>query len=226
MRIFVAFAFKYDPWVRDLVIPLLKAFGADVRTGEDFAGLEIPAAVRAQIDGCDAVIGFLTRRDGATTHTWVQHELAYASGKRRVLAVREKGLDLAAGVLEGRQWTEYDPAKRDEFLVWLAGAVGGWTRERTVTLQLLPEEAAREIRPLLRREGFQCRCRVLSGDREPSSPDEKGVTVIPRNPGGLYALVRDVPPDSLIQIELRADGRVWESDYVSPDAVGVNLVRG
>jgi hypothetical protein len=84
MRIFVGFGFnERDRWVKDLVFPLIKAFGAEGVSGEELQGEQITDAVRRQIASCDALIGFVTRRDDLgngrwSTHRWVTDELSHA----------------------------------------------------------------------------------------------------------------------------------------------------
>jgi hypothetical protein len=89
-------------------------------------------------------------------------------------------------------------------------------------MQLVPEECAREIFPLLKKPGFRCVYRFLiDGDIEADQP----CRILPMI-GGLYAEARDVPPNALIQLEISFEDRSWTSSFEGVDALRINMVRG
>lgn len=226
MKIFIGFGYgPRDNWIPELVFPMVKAFGAEVVTGEDMQGEELSEGVQQRIRGCDGLIGFRTRRQQLQSglwdsHRWVSDELALAIAARiRVAEVREKDVDLQGGLAGGRQWIPYDEATRDRCLVDLAMMLGGWTEGRSLDLQLLPVETARMIRPALGHAASRCTYKLVRGHWE---SDETEATVRP-TPSGLIVHVREVPSDALVQVKVVAGGKVYTSEFVGPKSIGVTL---
>lgn len=138
---------------------------------------------------------------------------------RKVLEVREEGVDEQSGLGGDRQWLVYREAERDRLLVELAKAVGAWSHGTDVRLQLHPPEFVDEIRPLLRAPGFSCTYTLLEGSRE-TDPNPTPVRPIK---GGLFILAAGLSPQSLIQVSVQAEGKRWSSEYESLDSVGIRL---
>lgn len=227
MRIFVGFGYNdRDRWIPEFVVPLVKAFGAEVVTGEDLQGQQISDEVQRRIESSDGLIAFRTKRGDADaagsyrSHRWVEDELAVAIARGvRVVEVREEGVDTQGGLAGDRQWVAYREGERDRLLLELAKTVGAWARSVTVNLQLLPPEFVDEIRPLLRRPGFRCAYTVLEGSRE-AAPVEAPVRPMK---GGLFIQATTVSPQSLIRVSVEGNGRRWSSDYETVDAVSIRL---
>jgi hypothetical protein len=227
MKFFVGFGYDdRDSWIPELVFPLVRAFDAEVVTGEDMQGQQISDEVRRRIETADGLIAFLTRRgdpDAAgvyKTHRWVADELTYALARNLpVVEVREDGVDDQGGLPGDRQRIPYNEAARDRFLVELAKTVGAWMRTTTVNLQLLPPKFVDEIRPLLRAPGFRCTYTVLEGSRE-TPPVETPVRPMK---GGLFIQATQVPPQAFIRVSVEGDGRRWSSEYETVDSVSIQL---
>jgi hypothetical protein len=225
MRIFVAYGYRAaDSWISELVFPLITAFGNDVVTGEQLEGEQIPPEVRNRIAGCDALMAFLTRRDpigddAFTTHRWVIEELALAlQSGLKVLEVRETGVDAQRGIMQDRQYIEYDGADRDRLLVQLVTTLGRWSQDSDMKLQLIPETVAEQIRPLLSRPGFSCEYTVMDQGRR-QLPQR---TEIVELTGGLFAYLR-LPRGSMVSVRVMATGYSWTSPFVALDAIQVPL---
>jgi len=229
MRIFVGFGYNdRDKWVKDLVFPIVEAFGAEVVTGEDLQGQVISGGVEARIRTCKALIGFATRRDeiGAgkwTTHRWVTDEIANALALPiPVVEVREEGVE-QGGIAGDRQRINYQESRREQCLVELVTVIGKWHREQSiVTIQLLPSECVQEIIPIYRRPEFRCSYRLRIHGEE-SNPLPGKLTPIK---GGLFLEAANVRRDALIQVEIQFQNRNWVSGFESIEAVGVMLQRG
>lgn len=227
MRIFVSFGFNdRDRWVKDLVYPIVKAFGHEVVTGEDLAGQPINQGVSARIDASRALIAFVTRRDGTggatgLTHRWVTDELAYAIARHLlVLEVREEGVDSQGGMAGNLQHIAYDEARREICLVEIVAAVGAWPRGQ-YRLQLIGNNIEQLI-PLMRRAGFTCSYRFnVDGDEREPVP-----TRLQPIKGGLFIDVKDVPPSALIQVEIEDGTSVWSSGYESLDSNTIRVIQG
>jgi hypothetical protein len=228
MRIFVAYGYNpRDQWIKTMVCPIIEAFGAEVVTGEaTYAGPSISEVVRSRIRQSDGVIGFLTKRHpenpaSTETHYWVLQELAaaYEVG-RRVVEVRESGIDTQPGMLGALQRIEYNESERDKCLVEIVKAVGSWYQQPTVRLQLLPEGLANDdIRPLLNTQGLTCSYIIRNGNYE-EGPYQATITPIK---GGLFIDAPSFPGKSLIRISIKYGNQVWNSDYESLDSYGVYL---
>jgi hypothetical protein len=230
MRIFVAYGYNdRDRWVPELVFPLIRAFGDEVVTGDDLQGERITDAVRRQIARSDALIAFATRREqiGTTgrwvTHRWVWDELAHALAfNRMAVEVREAGVDDQGGIAGDRQRITYEEGQRDRCVVELVKTLGRWHRGTAVKLQLLPEELREELFPLLRNPNLRCCYRVLlNGEIDADVP----TTIFPIK-GGLFIQAKDVPRDSLVQVQVECEGNTWISSFESTDALGIRLQKG
>jgi hypothetical protein len=77
------------------------------------------------------------------------------------------------GMLGGRARIAYDEQHRDRCLVDLAEAIGGWHRlPKAFEIELMPEDFAKEVRPLLLRDaGLRCRYHVLARDGTAEGPE-------------------------------------------------------
>jgi hypothetical protein len=228
VRIFVAYGYnERDQWVQDMVFPIITAFGSQVAAGDvTYEGPNIPDHVMADIRFSDALIGFTTRRSGSQgeltsqTHRWVISELAAAFAlKRRVVEVREQGVDPQNDLLQGLQRIEYDEQERAQCLVEIVKAVGSWHRRGTVRLQLLPQEVTDDLRPRINDPGLTCEYIVRMGNYE----EEPRVAKIVPIKGGMFIDASDVPREALIRIRVQFGNEGWSSDYESIDAYGVYL---
>ena len=227
MRFFVGFGYNdRDAWIPELVFPLVRAFDAEVATGEDMQGEQISNEVQRRIELSDGVIAFLTRRGDPDqagvykTHRWVQDELAYGLAQGvRVVEVREEGVDEQGGMPGDRQRITYKEAERDRLMLELAKTVGAWVRSGTVNLQLLPPEFVGEIRPILGAPGFRCTYTVLEGSRE-TPPTDTQVRPIK---GGLFIQARKLSPQALIRVVVEGQGRRWSSEYEAFDSLNIRM---
>lgn len=231
MRIFVGFGFnERDKWVKEMVFPIIKAFDAEVLTGEEIYGEVLTEGVRNEIARADAVIGFRTRRGEPNaegiwdTHRWVSDELLL--GQERglsVLEVREKGVSTQNGALGDRQRIDYEEGKRDVCLVELVKAIGNWHKGGSVRFQLLPQEFSNEIFPYLSNPGLRCVYRYMTEDDDRESQDFPAK--IRRIDNGLYVRAKDVPRGALIEVQVECRGNIWGSGYVSTDSLTINLSK-
>ena len=63
MRVFVAYGYlPAEEWVRHYVVPILQTLDIEVVDGREIPGERITDAVVRRIEGVDALIGFLLRR--------------------------------------------------------------------------------------------------------------------------------------------------------------------
>lgn len=226
MKIFVAYGYnERDQWIEELVFPIIKAFGAEIETGEETYDGSISEVVKRRIQYSDALMAFTTKREpqnpaSVATHQWVKDELAVAVAHgKKIVEVREKGVDSQGGITSGYQRIEYDETKRDKCLVEIVKALGVWRSKKFVRVQLLPEGIRTDLRPLLRDEGLACKYRVKIGN---FTEDDVAVK-IEKITGGLFVNVPQPKSDELIQISVKHGSRVWESSYESLNSYGISL---
>jgi len=228
MNIFVAYGYNpRDQWIKDMVSPIIESFGSTVITGEEtYDGPNIPENVLTKIRRSDALLGFTTKRTTQNnvvwqTHQWVVMELAAAiTLKKRVVEVREAGVDAQGGLAQNLQRIDYAEGARDKCLVDIVKAIGAWHQTDNVKIQLLPDGLANnDLRPLLRDRGLSCKYVIRVGNFE-DGPFEAEIKPIK---GGLFINAPSVPRDALIQINITYGNRVWSSDYESTDSYGIHL---
>jgi hypothetical protein len=227
VKIFVAYSFnERDKWIEELVFPIIEAFGSQVVTGGvTYEGPNIPENVMTKIRRSDALIGFTTRRDlqdnmVSRTHQWVISELSAAFAlDRRVVEVRERGIDPQGALYQDLQRIEYDERARDKCMVDIVRAVGSWHQTDTVRIQLLPEDVTHALRPLLDEPGLSCKYTVRTGSQD---EDPRDAQIVPIT-GGLFIDAASVPRDALIRISVRYGDQRWSSDYESIEAYRVSL---
>jgi hypothetical protein len=229
MRVFVGYHFDpQDEWVKNLVCPIIRAFGDEVVTGENLYGQDgLGAAVTTRIKRCDALMGFATRRQQVsdshyTTHRWVTDEIsqALAFGLKTV-EVREKDVDPQRGIAAGGQFIVYNAAERDRCLVELVEALGEWHRHNLVKLQILPEESAKSIALLMDDRSFRCVYQTYEDGAE--EPSEERTLKLVALTGGLFAYVRDVPLGAFVKVRVLCGTRSWDSVFESTSHYGVRL---
>jgi hypothetical protein len=229
MHIFVGYHFDpRDQWVKDLVYPIITAFGDKVVTGENLYGQgELGPAVSHKIKRSDALIGFATRREKVddnhyTTHRWVTDEIsqALALGLKTV-EVREQDVDPQRGIAGGCQFIPYNKGQRDRCLVQLVEALGEWHRHNLVKLQLLPEECAQSIIPLMGDQQFRCVSQTYEDGAE--EPNQETKLELRPLAGGLFAYIRDVPLGAFIRVSVQCGGRSWGSAFESTNHYGIRL---
>jgi hypothetical protein len=229
MKIFVGYGFNdRDKWVADLVFPIIKAFNDEVITGEDLQGEKITNAVREKIKQSEALIGFLTRRGDPDdsgrwrTHRWVIEEIDQGIEHcRHVLEVREEGVDEQGGIAGDRQHILYRESERDKCLVEIVKTLGKWHREGKIMLRLLPDDCKQELGPLLTMQDLKSFYTLLVEDEiGPEVP----CPIIPKAPGGLFIVAKDVPRGASIRVHIEYQGRHWRSHFESTDMLAVHLV--
>ena len=228
MRIFVAYGYRpSDQWVKDQVFRIVKAFGDTVVTGEDLQGQPITDGVQDRIENADGLIAMLTRREEQnlgqwSTHRWVTDELSCAlANNKKVVEVRETGVDAQSGMAGGRQLITYDEAARDRCLVAIVETLGNWHRERFVPVQLGPPAACKKFAPNINAATFRCTYRLLVNDQVGL---EQPVPITPKA-GALYVLLPNVPAKADIQIQIVNGAEIWISDYEPADVLKVDVKR-
>jgi hypothetical protein len=213
MRIFVGYRYgPRDVWVSNYVYRLVRAFGSEVVDGESMYGAHTLAdgIVDAIIHGCDGFIGVVSQE--VTTRPWVQHELGAArAANKLIVPLREKGVLQNFGMLEDKQFIEYDLVDLSGALVRLAEALGQWHAPRDVFVYLVPKDFADAIRPNLARPGFQSSYRVFNEWNDVIAEGAVKIVEIDRQ---LQVKLRAIPPlGRYIQFRAVFGAEVWESDF-------------
>ena len=230
MKIFIGFGYNADDaWIKDLVFKLIEKFGDDYITGEDIHGQVISQAVVDRIKTCDALFGFLTRRDPLangkyTSHRWVQDEITTAINYNiPVVEIRELKIDDQGGLPHDRQRLMFDQDDKARLMVDLAGTLLHW--KRTIIprrMVILPKDIVQEARPFISSNALTCTYRFMDG----SKPSADYITRPFRFGQGLCVDISNIPSDeALIQIILKGPDFSWTSDYESVKLLPINLER-
>ncbi|RJQ46103.1 MAG: hypothetical protein C4538_07360 [Nitrospiraceae bacterium] len=193
-----------------MIYPIIKAFGDEVVTGEELPGEQITDEVIQKIADSDALIGFLTRRGNPDaggvwkTHRWVIEEITTAiNNKKKIVEVRETGVDEQGGIVGDRQHIIYDESARDKCIVEIIKTIGKWHSIERIKLKLLPEDCIQEIFPLLRNADLRCTYKIMTEDGEERA--ESVTKVVSINPGGLF-LQKMCPASHLYKCTLNIRG--------------------
>lgn len=213
VRIFVGYRFGVrDEWVPKHVYRLVRAFGSDEVDGENvyLAHSLADGIVGNIINTCDGFIGVLSKE--VQTRPWVQHEIGVARGANKLMVIlREKGVFDNLGMLDDKQFIEYDPLDLTECLVRLAVALGQWHAPRSVWVYLLPQGFADAIRQNLNRTGFSSSYSVLNENHEEISQSPVRIVEIDHQ---MQVKLRGIPPlGRYIQFRAVFGNDVWESDW-------------
>ena len=216
MKIFVSYAFNdANKWIEDLVVPLIKALGYEVVTGQRLEGEVLIDGVDARLRGCTGCVAFSTRRDQRAngsyeTHPWVMSELTKARALGfKTIEVREDGVTIGNDA-DAYVRLKYREAERDRMLIRLAENLAAW-KTRRVRLRLDPPEA--ELQDFMR-----CAARsVLTCTYELQQEDEeigRGEAKIVRQTGACFVEIEVPATDVLVRISLKkeADNNIaWAS---------------
>lgn len=230
MKIFIGFGYNAaDAWIKDLVFKLLEKFGEDVCTGEDIHGQVISQAVIERIKSCDAMLGFLTRRDPLangkfTSHRWVQDEITTAINNNiPVVEIREKMIDDQGGLPHDRQRVIFDQDDLAGLMLELTGILYNWKRTIvTKRMVILPKDIVQEARPFISSNQLTCTYSFMDG----SKPSAEYHTRPFRFGQGLCVDISNIPSEeALIQIVLKGPSFSWTSDYESVKLLPINLER-
>jgi hypothetical protein len=230
MNIFIGFGYNdNDKWIKELVFPLVRAFDANVVTGEDLHGQIISLEVTERIKKADGVLAFLTPRDVMTsgkytTHQWVRDELVTAVNNQiPAIEIREVSVDGQGGIAGDRQRLEFELDNKAKLLVDLAQILASWRRKlKSRRFFLMPRDIVQDARPFINKEDLKCTYQFMTGSEE--SPVYKARPF--KFGQGLCVDIKNVPADdSLVQVTITGPQFEWSSDYESVQLLSINLQR-
>jgi len=227
MYLFIGYGYNpRDQWIEELVFPLAEALGCQIVHGKATYGDLLAPEIKSSLLSCDAMIGFLTKKDQAgdhwSTHRWVIEELASAFGRIPVVEVRESGVDPQSGMLAGIQRIQYCEEERDRCLIQIAQAISRM-RDKIDhrAFRLEPTEFTSLFRALLKKPGLRCLYRVMRRNFE-SDFHEAAISPVA---GGLQLSIRGLRATDLIQVCVAYGDESWTSDYEPVDSIRLRLNR-
>lgn len=220
MKVFLGF--RFGPNDKELVEccdRIIASHHPPTLVGDTLGGEVLTEEVKKIIDGADAVVGLLTRRDAIvggnkfTTHRWVIDELNYARDhKKRAIALVEGDVEVG-GMYQENEIIALDRNNPLPAMLRLAETLGKWQRGlgEKVKVKIMPGALAKKLGGS--NSTLECFHRIWSGNTE--GPWTKG-KVIP-NGGGTFVVIDGVQKDDLIQIKAEGGARreFWESEAVS-----------
>jgi hypothetical protein len=227
MKVFVGYGYNSrDRWIEDQVFPMLRVMGFFVVDGKDMHGESLQPEVKSRIDQSDAIVGFLTIRDGQgdadfTSHIWVRDELVYANAKEKpIVLIKEDGVRVPDGLLGNRQ---YIPLLQNDRLACVAELVHALGRRNMRRLRIEPEadDLRRKLHQWRRQPDFVVRYRTQDENGVESSFRGGRLELVDQ---GFYLNVTDVPRRAYVEVEgLLGGASQFASGWVSADAVHVKV---
>jgi len=227
MRVFVAFGYQpSDQWIRELIIPLLKAMGIEPVSGEDMQGERLQSGVEQRIEDSDVLLAFLTRRGTADeqgnfgTHTWVGQEVALAlSMEKPAFELYESRVLRQPGIAGDRQYYLFN----DKSLLMIE-IVKFLTKEKEKlaykTFMLLPSEFSSAISSQAR--FTRCTYKFLHKGKE----YEEENAALKRLHGGFGLIIKKIPhEEALVEINVTSPAGNWNSGFVSVGLTNIHLIR-
>jgi hypothetical protein len=198
---------------------LIRSHGLFATTGARLGGGPLTPEIKTSIDDADALVALLTVRENDpphVTHPWVKDEFAYARlGGKNAIAVYETGVAVE-GVDGGYEHINYDAESPAAALVRLTETLGEWKRRagRLFKIQVMPEQAARELGP--RADHVRCECRFAIAGKD----TEWRTVRVKREVGGVFVYVQ--VPEAAEMVQVRSDGPSFESAF-TPLAMPVHF---
>ena len=227
MRVFVGYGYNgRDQWIEDHVFPILVNLGFTVVHGKDLQGQPLEAGVQDRLDQSDAVVGFLTLREGQggadfTSHIWVRDEMVYAHAQSKtIVPIKEQGVKVPDGLLGNRQ---YIALRQEDRLACVAELVQALGRRNIRRLRLEPDsdQLRRDLTQWRRTNGFVIRYRVLDEAGLESRFQPGRLELVDQ---GFYLNVAGVPNLAYVEVEGALEGAIkFSSGWVSVDAVLVRI---
>ena len=227
MRVFIGYGYNLrDEWIERDVFPILGAMNLEIVSAKESHGDVLQEAVKDRIESSDGLIGFSTLRLNQKkadfgSHIWVRDEMAHALAlKKHVVEVREKGVNIGAGLIGDRQRIELDPKDRLKCIAELVKVVSAWSMRR---LLLVPRDAdmqKRIHRAIVRDELLVAyRCRAGNSISKPKDGRIERVNM------GLYLNAIGLPDNSLVEIEgsTKTEGVVFNTGWASADLVRIEF---
>lgn len=216
-RIFLSMSFRpEDQPLVSAVSTIIETQDLRVVTGRQLAGAVLTEEIRKRIDNCDALVALCSRRDalasgGFSVSQWVRDELAYAVAQNKpALALVEEDVQLE-GMLEQRERAHFDRANPSDAYVKLAVSLAQWRQDAGIVLRaaIVPAEIA--IRLSKRQVAAVEFCVIRNG----TSTAWRHAPLV-KEVGGMYAYLRGVPRDSLVQIRAKLGKKWLESVATAP----------
>ncbi len=228
MRVFVGFGYnERDSWIETQVFPILQNMGFVVVDGKYWYGESLQDQVKSLIKQSDAVVGFLTIRDPASTgdfnsHLWVQNELVYAVGlEKPIIPIREENVRVPDAILGNIQ---YIMLRQNDRLACVSELVRALGRKdiRRIKLETRTDKLRRDLLRWRVDQNFEIRYRTRDFATGIDSDPQTGRLEVVNY--GFYLNVSNVPRKDLVEIVGVLNGQVkFDSGFASADAVSIKI---
>jgi hypothetical protein len=227
MRVFVGYGYnERDEWIERDVFPILAAMNLEIVSGLDMHGEVLQDGVKDRIESSDGLIGFTTLRSGQEnadfgSHIWVRDEMTYALAlKKRVVEIRETGVNIGQGIVGDRQRIDLDPKDRLRCIAALVKVVSAWSMRRLLLVPKEPDLERRIHRAIVKGELV-----VAYRGRIGNSISKSQEGRLERVNSGLYLNAIGLPDNSLVEIEgsTKSDGVLFNTGWASADLVRITI---
>jgi hypothetical protein len=225
VKIFVSYSFRAEnEWVEKYVLPLIRSFGHEPKTGRIMDAGAIDQEVKTAIGQCRRVLCFVTcaqpRYDGSGNiighdpPDWVRDELMMARGAGKdAIEFREKGV-IYGGAAPFHAYCEFDRNQLPQLMLDLALRLADWPVGPLQLRLTVPDEFRDEVQHCANASTLKARCIAIDhAGAERSAEDLKvhlrdGQLIIP------FWIKPD--PDVSIEIEVALGSRKLACRGISP----------
>jgi hypothetical protein len=219
--VFLSFRFQVtDQKLVGHVKRLIESHQLRVIDGDGMGQGELTAAIERRIEGCDALVAIMTRRDEAAERglVWVRDEFGHARSKQRpCVALVENGVSL--GGIHGGQ--ETIPFTNDgEHFVLLSGIIHDWKQRlgRKLNIKMLPSKIAEGL------QSGQFECEYRFRNTETNQPTQWEKLGRPwREAGGFFAQINGFREGHLLELQVNEGTKRWMSEATSGSWIPIDL---
>ncbi len=229
-RVFLSFSFEPDDrQVNNKVVRLVQSHNLNTVTGERAGGEPLRDRIFEQIEGCDALVAVLTRRnqladtgDGVffTTSEWVKNELNHGRvNDLKTIALVEDGVKMEGAFID-HEWLPFTRTNMEDGLLKLSETLGLWQQEAGRTLKMMIVSPELMQNPRFTRNQMVIEYQFLIDGTEAGW--QRGRLI--REAGSAMIFVKGVQDNYLVQIRVTDGPDQWESDFGS-QTVPIQLRR-
>jgi hypothetical protein len=230
-KVFLSYTYRPHPAheaelerLRRCVVRAIEAMGLRIVDGVDVGGRPLDDALRARIEGADALVALQTPQaddaGNAAEPAFVLSEFQYAEGQRKP-TLRVLHHTLKANALGGgNEYAPFTPGKELDVILKLMNTIAVWRQEqgKAARVRIEPQDLAVRYDETT---GDRCEFQVIS---ETGGFRDFQRASLQLDPGAAYARLPRIRNGDRVRLRLTQGGRRWQSrDAIDPFVGGVRL---
>lgn len=225
MKIFVSYSFRAEnEWIEEYVIPLIRSFGHEPKTGRILDAGPLDQEVKTAIGQCRRVLCFVTRAQarydsagniiGYDPPDWVRDELMIARGAGKdAIEFREKGV-IYGGAAPFHAYCDFDRNDLSRLMVDVATRLAEWPVGPLQLRLTVPDQFKDEVQHNANANRLKARCIAIDSTGAERSAEDLKVHV---RDGQLIVPFWIKPdPDISIEIEIALGSGTLACRGISP----------